>query len=147
MILFTQLIVGVLMIVLSVMVHAVATDIIIRHTDDFEKPIRRLLKSHWKPAVVGGVVLSIFAVHVIIIWLWAMLYLGMSCEPLTNFSDALYFATVVYSTLGFGDIVLGESCRLLSGVEGAAGFILFSWTAAFIFEVVGQIYRKEVKAL
>lgn len=142
-----QLLIGAFMIGLSVAVHAVALDIIIRHTDDFEKPVRKLMKSHWKPVVTSGVVLAVFVSHVIIIWLWGVLYHVMGCAPLETFSDALYFAMVVYSTLGFGDIVLDESCRMLSGIEGANGFILFSWTAAFIFEIVGQIYRKEAKAL
>jgi hypothetical protein len=142
-----ELLIGALMTGISVIIHAVSLDIIIRHTDDFERYVRKFLKSHWKPVVTGSVVLAVFCGHVIIIWCWAFLYHLMSCAPLEGFSDALYFATVVYSTLGFGDIVLEKGCRMLSGVEGANGFILFSWTAAFIFEVVGQIYKKEAKML
>ncbi len=142
-----QLLVGGFMIALAVAVHAMALDIIIRYADNFEDFVRKFLKKIWKPVVTGGVVLALFCVHVIIIWLWAALYHFLQCAPLTDFSEALYFATVVYSTLGYGDIVLGESCRMLGGIEGANGFIMFSWTAAFIFEIVGQIYRKEAKAL
>ncbi len=142
-----QLLLGIFMIALTVAVHAVALDVIIRHADNFERAVRRVVKTHWKPIVTSSVVLAVFVSHTIIIWLWALLYHLMACAPLETFSDALYFAAVVYSTLGFGDIVLDESCRMLSGIEGANGFILFSWTAAFIFEIVGQIYRKEAKSL
>lgn len=147
MVLFTQLMIGAFMIGLTVAVHAVALDFIIRHIGYFEQPVRRIVKKSWKSLVTGGVVVTVFAVHVVIIWLWAGLFMAMQCSPLQSFSETLYFATVAYTTIGFGDIVLGESCRMLSGISGADGTILFGWTAAFIFEVVGQIYRKEASTL
>jgi hypothetical protein len=80
-------------------------------------------------------------------WLWALLYLALGCAPLANLSDALYFATVTYTTLGFGDIILEPSFRILSGIEAANGFLLFGWTTAFIFEVISQLYRSEARSI
>jgi hypothetical protein len=69
------------------------------------------------------------------------------CTPIVSLSDALYFSISSYTTLGLGDIILSESCRILSGVEAANGFILFGWTTAFIFAVVNGLYKREEKQL
>ena len=145
--LIQQLAIGAFMIVVTVFVHSIALDIIIHRADQWAVKYRRIFRRIWKSVMISKVVLAIFITHIVIIWLWALLYLFLQCAPLSNLHDALYFASVVYSTLGFGDIILEDACRMLSGIQGANGFILFGWTSAFIFEIVSQIYRKEAGSL
>lgn len=135
------------MIGLTVMVHALGLDLIIRNTRGYERPFKKFTRRFWQALITSMVVLAVFCVHIVVIWLWAALYLLLDCAPLAGFEESLYFATVVYTTLGFGDIILEPSCRMLSGIQGANGFILFSWTAAFIFEIVSRIYRREAETL
>jgi hypothetical protein len=52
---------------------------------------------------------------------------------------ALYFSTVTFATLGYGDITLNESWRLLASFEAANGIIMFGWTTALIFAVVQRL--------
>ncbi len=145
--LFLQLAVGSVMIGLTVALHAMALDFIIKRAGWVEKLLRRLAMPLWRPMTAGVIVVSVFCAHVVQIWLWAFLYLYLGCEPLKNFPDALYFATVTYTTLGYGDITLEPSFRMLSAVEAANGLILFGWTTAFIFEVISQLYKREIKEL
>lgn len=147
MILLIQLMLGSVMIGLTVAVHALALDWIVRFSRNVEALSRGLSRRFHKPLSVGCIVLCVFCVHVIIIWLWALLYMGKGCAPLAGLDEALYFSTITYTTLGYGDITLDHSCRMMSGIEAANGFILFGWTAAFIFEIVSQIYRREVEKL
>lgn len=142
-----QLLIGTGMIAATVIVHALALDIIFKNIQWIERPARRLSKPFWKAIVSVMVVVSLFAVHVLLIWSWAGLYLLRDCAPLTNIAEAVYFATVTYTTLGYGDITLDPSCRMLSGVEAANGLILFGWTTAFIFEVISTLYRREAQSL
>ena len=146
--LFVQLAVGSLMIALTVAVHAVALDRIIRWAKPMERLLKRVSKAFWRPFMAAWVVVSVFAVNIVHIWVWAFLYLIYGCESLDGFSEALYFSTVTYTTLGSSDgSDLGQSCHMLTGVEGANGFLLFGWTTAFIFEIISQIYYREVKEL
>lgn len=147
MILLTQLLLGSVMIGLTVAVHALALDRIVRLSRGIEDLSRNLSRRFQKPLSVGGIVLCVFCVHIAVMWLWTLLYLVMGCEPLAGFADALYFSTITYTTLGYGDIVLDRSCRMMGGIEAANGFILFGWTSAFIFDVVSRIYRREVEKL
>ncbi len=145
--LFLQLLIGSAMIGITVGMHAMALDFIIRHANRIENFLYHFVTPLWRPMTAGVIVVSVFSVHVVQIWLWAFLYLYLGCAPLENFSDALYFATVTYTTLGYGDITLEPSFRMLSAVEAANGLILFGWTTAFIFEVISQLYKKEIKEL
>jgi voltage-gated potassium channel len=145
--LLLQLAIGSLMIGMTTVLHAIALDFIIKHVHRLEVFFQGATRYIWKPLASAIVVVTIFTSHVLHIWLWAFLYLALGCEPINNFSDSLHFATVTYTTLGYGDITLGQSYRMLSGVEAANGFILFGWTTAFIFEIISRIYKREVRSI
>lgn len=145
--LILMLLTGGFMIGLTVVINALALDFIISRAKYAEAILRRFTFYFWRPLMAGTIVVSVFAVQVVHIWMWAALYLILGCEPLKNISDALYFATVTYTTLGYGDIVLEPRFRMLGGIEGANGFILFGWTTAFIFDVISRLYRKDTENL
>lgn len=145
--LFFQLGLGSIMIGVTVMMHAIALDFIIKRAGYAEAILRRMVDGFWRPLMAAIIVVSVFTVHVAQIWLWAFVYLAIGAEPLNDFSETLYFATVTYTTLGYGDVTLEPSFRMLSAVEGANGFLLFGWTTAFIFEVIGQLYKRETMEL
>ena len=75
------------------------------------------------------------------------MYLLLKQIPLNDIHTAVYFSTTTMTTLGFGDITLPAPWNLLSAIEAANGFIIFGWSTAFIFEVMSQIYRGEVRSL
>ncbi|MEQ8179317.1 MAG: potassium channel family protein [Amphiplicatus sp.] len=75
--------------------------------------------------------------HGIGIWLWAGVFLRL--EAFGDFETALYFAAVSYTTLGFGDVLLPEEWRLLSGAAAANGLLLFGLSAAFLVEVSAKL--------
>ncbi len=90
-----------------------------------------------RAAVILLIVLGIFALHTIEIWLYAALYRFLG-EALT-FEDALYFSTVTFASLGYGDIVLSPRWRLLSAIEAANGVILFAWSTTFLLSVTTRL--------
>ncbi len=145
--LILQLFIGGLMIVLTVIIHAAALDFIIRHATSGEKMLRRATGVFWRPLMAAGVVLTAFLSHILQIWLWTLLYVTLDCVPNSTLSDALYFSTVTYTTVGYGDITLKADYRMLSGIEAANGILLIGWTTAYIFEVISQLYRRETKSL
>ncbi len=50
-----------------------------------------------------------------------------------HFLDAFYFSAIVYTSLGFGDVVPVGAVRMLSAVEGLLGLMLIAWSASFSF--------------
>jgi hypothetical protein len=49
-----------------------------------------------------------------------------------HIEEALYFSTVSFSTIGFGDVVLSPEWRMFSSLEGINGFLLIGWSTAYL---------------
>ncbi len=77
--------------------------------------------------------------HTLEIWSWAFLYLRL--EQFESMERALYFSTVTFTTLGYGDITLVERWQLLSSFEAANGIILFGVSTAFVFAVMRKLFE------
>lgn len=84
-----------------------------------------------------SVVLWILAAISIGVWIWAAAFLML--DQFQDIETALYFSVVSMTTLGYGDIVIGEEWRLLSGLIAANGLILFSLATAFFIEFISRL--------
>jgi voltage-gated potassium channel Kch len=77
--------------------------------------------------------------------LWATFYYAQ--DALQSFEESLYFSTVTFTTVGYGDIVLGSEWRQLATFEAMNGWIIFGWTTALIITVVERLYfRSDVRS-
>ena len=70
--------------------------------------------------------------------LWATFYYGGGALP--SFEEALYFSTVTFTTVGYGDIVLDREWRQLATFEAVNGWIIFGWATALIVAVIQRLY-------
>ncbi len=97
------------------------------------------LRTHiGRAAVVTSIVLWFFLAIVLEAWSWAVVYMALGIFD--DLEPALYFSTVCFTTLGFGDIILDPNWRLLGAFQAAAGMMIFGWTTAMVFEAVQRIY-------
>lgn len=75
--------------------------------------------------------------HGVEIWLWAVsFHLTGAFE---NFPTSVYFATVTYTTLGYGDVVLGDALRLYASFAAITGLLTFGISTAFLFGLLTRI--------
>ncbi len=86
-----------------------------------------------------AVVLWMLAAISISVWIWAAAFIVL--DQFQTLEEALYFSAVSMTTLGYGDLVLEEEWRLLSGLIAANGLILFSLATAFFIEFMTQLRR------
>jgi len=90
-----------------------------------------------------GLLLRLFMLvvllHLVQVVLWALVFWG--ARQVSTLETAVYFSIITYTTVGFGDIVLGPPWRLLAGIEGLTGIILVGWSTAFVFAVVNHMYE------
>ena len=73
-------------------------------------------------------------------WIWAALF--MFIGEFDQFATALYFSCVTFATLGYGDIVLSEQWRLLSGVEAANGILMFGVSTGVMTAAVLDVMKR-----
>ena len=76
------------------------------------------------------VVIGTFGLLTVQVWLWACTYYRL--DVVGDFDTALYFSTVTFSTIGYGDIVPEQGWRLLCALEGIDGFLLIGWSTAYL---------------
>ena len=104
--------------------------------------LRRVLESPSAIRRVGLLVrlfLWIVLLHLTQVGLWAVVF--WRARELPTLETAVYFSLVTYTTIGFGDVVLGPSWRVLAGIEGLTGMLLVGWSTAFVFAVVNRMYE------
>ena len=139
---FLQLVIGAVLVCMTVVIHAVALEKIMKVLAAYGPYVYRKVHSRlWKSVILVFAVLGVFCAHIVQIWLWAVFYLGVDALP--DFEEALYFSTSCFTTVGFGDVVLDKDWRLISSFQSANGFILFGWSTAFIFEVMSKLYETD----
>ncbi len=89
--------------------------------------------------------------HVISIWIFGLGYYLLlrqpefgAFEPIVahTIGECVYYSAVVYSTLGFGDVIPTGPIRFLTGMEAVTGLVLITWSASFTFLEM-QRYWKE----
>ena len=94
----------------------------------------------WSDVVIVGVVICFaLAAHLVEIAVWAVLFMG--CGEFRDFPTAYYHSAVNYTTLGYGDLVMSVSWRLLGPLEAANGMVMFGVTTALIFGVIDRLLR------
>jgi hypothetical protein len=93
----------------------------------------------WLVAVMAIAVGVLMLVHVAEVMAWSMAYVLAGVVPPE--ADALYFAFVNYTTLGYGDILPVVPWRLLGPLTAMNGVLLFGWSTAVIFEVMRNAIR------
>lgn len=130
-----QLTLASLMVIVTVLVHLFGLATIIRIIRS-EQPIFRRL--HFSPlTVLLGASIGVFAIHTVEIWLYAVLYLAIGAFG--HFEVALYFSTVTYASIGYGDVLMPHAWRLLGAIEGATGIIMLGWSTAFVVSLLSQL--------
>jgi hypothetical protein len=58
------------------------------------------------------------------------------CGEFSEFQTAYYHSAVNYTTLGYGDLIMTPSWRLLGPLEAADGALMFGLSTAMIFAVI-----------
>lgn len=141
MFLLMKLLIGAAMIGVTVVIHAFVCDWVLRFINRHSKPFLGTFGRFWTIATLITAVFIIGAAIMVDIWLWAVLFYVLEPEVLLSLENALYFASATFTTVGYGDIVLPESWRILSGSTAINGMIIFGWSTAFIFEIMAKLYE------
>jgi branched-subunit amino acid transport protein AzlD len=135
-----NILIGCLLIVITILIHSAVTRYIIFLVHKQNHPEHKHLK-YPKEYWVAAMVLIMFVAAIIESSIWAVSYMVVNAVP--AFEHAFYFSIVTFTTLGYGDITLNESWRLLASFEAAVGIIIFGWSTAIVMSVVQKLYFKK----
>ena len=125
----SNLAVGAVIILMTVLIHTTGL-IGITHAMGWFVGRFRMHGRRSRVVAIVTVVLGLFVVLTIEVWLWAICYLAVGA--LDDLETGLYFSTVTFSTLGFGDVLPPKEWRLLSALEAINGFLVIGWSTAYL---------------
>ena len=135
--LLIPLAVGFVAVICTILIHALplsATITFVRR----EKKLGHLGLTFWKDmGVVMRTILYAFVAHLIEMALWAVLF--VICREFSDFATAFYHSAVNYTSLGYGDIIMSPTWKLLAPLETADGMLLFGVSTAMIFAVIQRL--------
>jgi hypothetical protein len=121
----------------TIFVHALALGATVNFVR-YEKRLGRAGAGAWIDlAIVARVISFAFVAHLIGIALWALLF--VICGEFQDLGIAYYHSAVNYTTLGYGDLLLTPSWRLLGPLEAANGALMFGVSTAMVFAVIQRL--------
>jgi voltage-gated potassium channel len=78
--------------------------------------------------------------------LWGFTYyLLPGITEFETLEKAIYFSLVTFTTLGYGEITISSTNRILSGFEAMNGVLLLGWTTAMMFSVLQFVMKETLK--
>ncbi len=134
-----SILIGLLLIVVTSFIHTIITRIvlsIVQKKPGKQTPFRRIIN-------IDLIILIIMVATLIESAIWALTYLQIGSFDM--FEEALYFSLVTYSTLGYGDVILSDSHRLLGAFEATNGVIMLGWSTAIVVSALQKIYVKSTR--
>jgi len=84
--------------------------------------------------ILSSAVVLILLANTVCVWLWAILFHILGAFP--TLEEAVYFSMVSFSTVGYGDVVVEHSWRILSGFVAVNGLLAFGVFTAVLIEII-----------
>lgn len=137
-----ELLLATVMVTLTVLVHGSGLIVLarlLRLESQAEASVHTHPASFRGMAVLLFLILSLTALHGVEIWLYAFVYLLLGAIPVLR--EAVYFSTITYGAIGYGDEIMAREWRLVSAIEGINGIIMIGWSTAFLMRTVGLLRR------
>ena len=83
--------------------------------------------------------IAIVVAHALQIWLWAIIWI--LTDAVADLNTAIYFSTVTYTTLGYGDVILSPEWRIFATFSAVAGLLTFGISTAFLVGLIGRLFQ------
>lgn len=142
-----NIIIGLIVIGITVTIQGYGTHFWLQH---IEKNYKSLSASTFDKKSVGLLIYTAFfllLLHFIQSGIWAFtFYLLPGITEFETIEKAIYFSLVTFTTLGYGEITISSTNRILAGFEAINGILLIGWSTAFMFSVWQYIWKREFKS-
>jgi hypothetical protein len=90
--------------------------------------------------MISVVLVVLFVGHIVQFAVWAGVFVSLG--EFESFNTAFYHSTVNFSSLGYGDIVMGEQWRLLGALEACNGVLMFGLSGGTILSVMVRLFSR-----
>jgi hypothetical protein len=88
--------------------------------------------------LLGVGVMLILLAHTVQVWTWAFAF--MLSGAFSDLNTSFYYSMVTYTTLGYGDIVLGPTERIFGTFAAITGLLTFGISSAFLISLLVALF-------
>jgi voltage-gated potassium channel len=144
MILFNQVAAAVLLLSLTLCLQCAGVVTLIER---LRRVLTRDIHKHgpvYSATLVVQSTVAIVTLHGLEILLWASFYRS-HCFP--SWELAFYFSASSYSTVGYGDVVLPSTWRLLGPLESVTGVLMCGISVSVLFALVTRLLDRDTQSL
>jgi len=127
------------LIALTVMFHVTGLGVLKRMSDRFRPHVFRY--PGWS---VAAATLVIALLHSVEATVWAATYSWLGA--LANMREAILYSLNALTAYGHTDLVLERKWQLMGSLESLNGWILFGLSAAFLFNLVQEVWDQLARA-
>ena len=141
-----NIIIGLFVIAITVTIQGLGTNFWLNH---IENKYNRLTDVKFNKKSARLLIFTAFfllLLHFVQAGIWAFTYYILpGITEFETMEKAIYFSLVTFTTLGYGEITISSTNRILAGFEAINGILLIGWSTAFMFSVVQYIWKREFK--
>jgi voltage-gated potassium channel len=132
--------VAVLLVTLTLLLQCAGIAVLIRWARaSIERGIGRLSSLRAAILMIRFSTLMI-VLHCLQILIWSAFY-RWHCLP--SWESSFYFSATSYSTVGYGDVVLPSTYRLLGPIESVTGVLMCGLSASCLFALATRLVERE----
>ncbi len=96
-----------------------------------------------RPLLVAMLVMMLGTMLQIVLWGTLFVVLGEFGEMY----EAIYHSAVNFASLGYGDIVMSKTWKLLGPLEAVCGVLMLGMTAAALMAILQQLIKSQREAM
>ena len=123
-----------LLVVATVSIHALGFSVL----------LRAMIRSHaldqagFRPVtnIVIALTCWLILIHLAEIAVWGLFFFWRGCLP--DAESAFYFSAVTYTTVGYGDLVLPRTWRMLAPIEALTGILMCGLSTGLFFALISR---------
>jgi hypothetical protein len=131
---------GMLLISLTVLLHAVGSRYFLWSVLKYKPFLQRHPGFLLSTLVLTWAVGNLIILHMLEILGWGCYYYGMGLFQ--DFEASVYYSLVTYTTVGYGDVVLPREWRLMGTSEALVGILMTAWSTALLIGVLSRFHQK-----
>ena len=116
-----------------------------------DRDLMAVAVAHRRRQRVIFLILVIMLTHAVEIWLFGLAYMFLlqwdmfgsidGTAQIVNVIDHVYYSAMVYTTVGFGDLVPEGPIRMITSTEALLGLAMITWSASFSYLQMQRIWR------
>lgn len=132
-----QILWGTLFLSISTLFHVAVVAFCLPQIKRLDKAVAHLRQSMRNTILILFVLIGIVFALTVQIWFWAGVYYRVGAFE--AFEESFYFAIVTFTTLGYGDVVLGPALRIFATFGSVTGLLSFGISTAFLIGLINRL--------